>query len=260
MAPDYLFITDCLKATPFEEGGQRFVHMEASNESIDHQQEVVLADALKQSADYFLQYGNLDIDHITQIGAKQGIPDYALFEIGQPVDVKVRGRKTFVKGRIYSGDGQAAEKANQFWESLTELNPPARWYPSVGGQVTERGEAMDPKTGMAHKVVKAVRWTNIGFSHTPVNITIPTVSTVPLGVMAKSWGAYGLDMTKAEGLADIQLIKSASAGRIHMQHHAAQLMKALDSAERYCEQGEITPHELVRFELLVNRALQETRV
>lgn len=198
---DYLCITDCLKATPAEEGGQRYVYLEASNETLDFQQEVVLAKALRDSADYYLKYGNFDIDHITLIGVKQGIPDYQLYEIGQPEDVRVQGRQTFVKGRIYQGDGDAAERANQFWSSLTELRPPARWYPSVGGQIMGREKTLDPDSGQEHSVVTKVRWTNIGFSRTPVNPGVPTVSTVPLGALAKSFlGGGGFDLTKAEGL------------------------------------------------------------
>jgi len=42
-----------------------------------------------------------------------------------------------------------------------------------------------------------VRWTNIGMSKTPVNVAVPTASTMPVGVFAKCWGAHGLDLSKA---------------------------------------------------------------
>lgn len=195
--PSYLSITQMFKASPAEEGGQRFVYLEASNEVLDQQGEVVLAKALAESADYFLRYGNLDLDHITQIGAKGGISDYPLYEIGRPVDVKVDGSSTFVKGQVYQGDGPVADKANQFWDSLTRLNPPQRWYPSVGGAVLEKGIDTDPETGAKRAIIRKVRWTNIGFSKTPVNADVPTVSTVPFGALAKSWGPCGLDIGKA---------------------------------------------------------------
>jgi hypothetical protein len=194
----FLSIGDMLKATPFEEGEDRFVFIEASNEALDQQGEVVLTKALADSADYFLRYGNLDIDHITQIGAKAGIGDYELFEIGRPVDVKIDGRRTLVKGQVYCGNGPVAERANRFWDSLTKLNPPQRWYPSVGGQVlAPKMTVIDPQTNAKKAVVTQVRWTNIGFSKTPVNQMVPVASTIPFGAFAKCWSAAGFDLNKA---------------------------------------------------------------
>ena len=185
--PSYLSISQMLKASPVVEGGDRFIYLEASNEALDQQGEVVLAKALADSASYYLKFGNLDIDHYTQIGAKAGIPNYELFEIGRPVDVAVRDGSTFVKGQVYSGTGPAAERANSFWSSLTELSPPARWYPSVGGSVAAKSVVIDPLTKAKRAVIQKVRWTNIGFSKTPVNANLATVSTVPFGALAKSF-------------------------------------------------------------------------
>jgi hypothetical protein len=191
---EYLSISNFLKATPFTEGQDRFVYFEASNEARDFQGETVLAKALAESADYYLRYGNVDIDHVTLIGAKNNIPDYNLFEIGRPIDVKIADPRTFVKAQIYRGEGPVAEKANHVWGSLTDISPPARWYPSVAGQIQERG---GPKGTPEHGIIKKVRWLNVGLSRTPVNSVVPTVSTVPIDVLAKCWGAGGLDMTKA---------------------------------------------------------------
>lgn len=196
-ATEYLSIPDFLKATPAEEAGERFVYFEASNEARDLQGEIVLAKALADSADYYLKFGNVDVDHVTQIGAKAGIPKYNLFEIGRPVEARVSGGKTFVKAQLYRGDAPVAEMANDVWDSLTKISPPARWYPSVGGAVLDKVQDLDPKTRTARTVIKRVRWTNIGISRTPVNQTVPTISTVPVGVLAKCWGAGGLDLTKA---------------------------------------------------------------
>lgn len=199
--PSYLSITDMLKATPREEGGQRFVYIEASNESVDYQGEVVLSKALKESADYYLKFGNIDIDHYTQIGARMGIPNYETYEIGRPVEVNSRDGKTFVKGQIYSGNGMAAERANGFWSSLVDLNPPARWYPSVGGKVISKSVVIDPATKAKKALIEKVRWTNIAFSKTPVNLSVGAVSTVPIGALTKSLvcedGHTGFDFAKA---------------------------------------------------------------
>ena len=193
--PDVLCITEMLKATPRIEDGQRIIYIEASNEAVDHKGEVVLAKALSDSADYYLRHGNLDIDHYTLIGPRLGMKDSNLYEIGRPAEVSVRDGKTFVKGVVYSGTGPAAEQANIFWSSLTDINPPQRWYPSVGGAIPAGGKVVDfdPKTQKRRVMVKATRWTNIGFSKTPVNPSVPTVSTVPFGALAKSWSADGID-------------------------------------------------------------------
>ena len=175
MTPDYLILTDMFKATPSEEGGERFVYLEASNEAMDQQSEIVLAKALEESADYYLKYGNLDLDHFTQLGPKAGIRDYHLYEIGRPVDVRVGKRDAFVKAQLFAGESEVARCANQVWESLTAISPPQRWYPSVGGAVLERAQVIGPG-GDSHTVVKKVRWTNIGLSKTPVNPAVPTAA------------------------------------------------------------------------------------
>ena len=194
---EYLVFPDLLKATPSEEAGHRYVFLEASNEARDAQGEVVLAKALEASADYFLKFGNLDLDHITQLGPIRGIAGYANFEIGQPVEVNVANKKVMVKGEIFQGEGDSAASANMFWDSLTKLTPAQRWYPSVGGGVRDKGTEIDPETKTARTVIRSVRWSNIGFSKTPVNFAVPSVSTVPFGALAKCWGPGGLDLAKA---------------------------------------------------------------
>lgn len=191
-----------LKATPQIDGGQRIVYFEASNEGLDQQGEVIAAKALAESAEYFKRYGNIDIDHYTLIGkpnaeqGRPGIPGCELYEIGRPLDVRQTGGTTFVKSEIYSGTGPAAQRANDFWSSITELNPPQRWYPSVGGSVLAKSVELD-KNGMRKAIVKKVRWNNIGVSKTPVNQHVGTCATIPLGAFAKSWTSAGLDFAKA---------------------------------------------------------------
>ncbi|MCE3605750.1 hypothetical protein LXA47_19380 [Massilia sp. P8910] len=219
-----------LKATPQTEGGHRFIYIEASNEMKDQQNEIVLAKALADSADYYLKFGNLDIDHYTQIGAKRGIPNYESFEIGRPVAVRIENDATFVKGEIFAGEGPAAERANQFWSSITDISPPQRWYPSVGGAVTGKGVAVDDLTKSKVGVITAVRWTNIGFSKTPVNANLPTVSTSAFGPLAKSWGAMfkGLE---AGGGSDVATLTGGAAMRV--QSLDRQVMSYTDFRDQF---------------------------
>jgi hypothetical protein len=195
--PDFLSIGGMLKAHPQEEGGRRYVYMEASNEGLDVQGEVVAAKALAESADYYLKYGNLDLDHYTRIGARLAIPDYTFYEVGQPRDVGQRGRSTFVKAEVYQGEGQAADKANMLWQSMTAVRPPLRWYPSVGGAVLGKSDEIDPDTLARKTIITATRWNNIGLSKTPVNQHVRDCAVIPIGVFAKCMTPGGLDIFKA---------------------------------------------------------------
>lgn len=187
-----------MKATPREEGGERVIYCEASNETVDAQNEVVLQKALADSMEYMLAKGNFDIDHITMVGAQKGIPDYMLYEIGRPTEIRFRDGKTFVKGVIIKGEGKAAERANYFWSSLTEISPPARWYPSVGGSILARDVSIDEKTGSQVVKVSRVRWTNIGYTKNPVNQTVPAIQTIPLETFAKCFTpGGGFNLAKA---------------------------------------------------------------
>lgn len=192
------FVDLLLKATPSEEAGERVIYCEASNETVDFQREVVLQTALADSMEYMLAKGNFDIDHVTMTGAKAGIPDYLLYEIGHPTDVSFRDGRTFVKGIIFKGEGRAAERANQFWSSLTDISPPARWFPSVGGHIMARDVSIDPLTKSRVVKVSKVLWNNIGFSKNPINHHVNTAQTVPLDVFSKCFRPDGcLDLRKA---------------------------------------------------------------
>lgn len=197
--PDYLSIECMLKATPAQEGEQRFIYLEASREAQDQQNEVVLAKALEESADHYMKFGNVDIDHksMPSVAKSFGIDEPHLWEVGAPVDVRFDGSATFVKAQLFTGDTPLAEKANMVWDSMTKLNPPRKWYPSVGGKVLQKSIRIDPETGAKVGVVSGVRWTNVAISQHPVNQHVGGITTIPFGVLAKSWGAGGFDMTKA---------------------------------------------------------------
>jgi len=198
--PDFLSISQMLKATPHTEGGDRFIYFEVNNEALNVKNEAILSKALEDSADYYLRYGNVDLDHFTQVNPARGHHDRFLFEIGQPIDVRVDGKRTFVKAQIFSGSGPAAEKANEFWESITAVSPAQNWYPNIGGQVLEKSERTNARTLTKQSMVTRIRWTNIGMSRSPTNSDAPVASTIPFGVLAKCWSHAGLNMTKAINL------------------------------------------------------------
>ncbi|HKT53427.1 MAG TPA: hypothetical protein VJP88_03185 [Caulobacteraceae bacterium] len=200
-APDFISVGEFMKATPSTEGARRYLYLEASNEGRDQQAEVVMAKALAESAKFYERYGNVDIDHYTQIGAKLGIPDYLTYEIGRPIAVRQRDGVTFVKCELYSGIGDNVtspmlEKANMVWDSVAKMRPAQRWYPSVGGAVLHKSLGVNAN-GERTVLIDRVRWQNIGLSKTPVNQHVPECAVIPMEVFAKSWGAAGLDITKA---------------------------------------------------------------
>lgn len=189
--PDYMVFGMMLKATPATEGDDRIIYVEASKESKDIEGEIVLAKALKESAEYFLKFGVLDLDHksMPSVAQKMGlVPEE--WQIGQPLDVKFSGDTTIVKAKLYSGDTDLAIKANNVWDGLTKLNPPARYYASVGGAVLGREVRLDPNTGDRTPVITKTRWNNLALSQTPVHDGLDVASSAPIGVFAKSLNGY----------------------------------------------------------------------
>lgn len=224
--PDFLSINTLMKARPSTEGEDRIVYFEASNEARDQQGEIILSKALQESANYFLRFGLIDLDHksMPSVAKGYGIENPEEWAIGQPVDVKFERGTTFVKAKLYRGDTPLAERANNVWDGLTKLSPPARYYASVGGQVLERDVRIDPKTKERVPVVTKVRWNNLAATVTPVNPDLSVASTVPVGTFAKSLGGfvfakgieagYGTDSAALAGGAAMRK-QSLDSGRIY---------------------------------------------
>lgn len=200
-SPEYLSIGTMLKARPSEEGGERFIYLEAAREGVDQQNECVLAKALEESADHFLKFGNIDIDHKSMpvIAKAYGLSavEAQSYEIGVPEDVRVDGKSVLVKARLYRGDTPLAANANMVWDSMTKLNPPKRWYASVGGATLAKARVIHPDTKAPIDLVTKVRWSNLAISQQPVNQHVAPVSTIPFGALAKCWTPEGFDMAKA---------------------------------------------------------------
>lgn len=199
--PDYMVFGMMLKATPATEGDDRIIYVEASKESKDIEGEIVLAKALKDSSAYFLKFGVLDLDHksMPSVAQKFGLTAEE-WAIGQPLDVKFTGDTTVVKAKLYSGDTPLAAKANSVWEGLTKLNPPARYYASVGGSVLGREVRID-QDGNRIPVITKTRWNNLALSQTPVHDGLGVASAAPMGVFAKSLNGYVMSKALEAGYA-----------------------------------------------------------
>ena len=174
------------KASPHEQDGRRYLYLEASNEDVDRDGEVVLQKALADSRDYFLRHGNIDLCHHSL--GRSGIADYLTYEIGKPVEVRFDGPQTFVKAELYQGESPMAKHADLVWDSLTRQTPPSRWYPSIGGSVLRKSVKIDH--GEKVNVIEQVNWNNIALDRQPINTTVPTASMAPIGLFAKSLNAF----------------------------------------------------------------------
>lgn len=190
--PDFVSFGMLMKATPREESGKRIIYVEASKESKDQEGEIVLAKALRDSADIFRKFGVLDLDHLSMptVAAKNGITDPENWVIGQPIDVAFRGDMTIVKAQLRRGDSPLAERANKVWEGLTKVDPPDRYYASVGGAVTGRAIRLDPLTKAKVPVITGTHWNNLALSLNPVHPDLGPASTSPIGIFTKSLGGW----------------------------------------------------------------------
>ena len=151
--------------------------VEASNESVDAEGDVVLQKALMGSAKSFVANGHLDIDHFSEIGHRFGITNPEWYIVGWPRDVYDGGAgKTFVKGEIrQSSDGSFDPKRpyDMLWEGLTS-KPPVPWYASIYGYPYQEATEDFSKSGAGEKgatryLIKGINWTSLAFTRRPVN-------------------------------------------------------------------------------------------
>jgi len=160
-----------------EENGKRVVYIEASNESVDAEGDVVMQQALLASRDHFLTNGVLSYDHLHKL---EKDPKYI---VGEPLDVKFTDEgHTYVKGWLYD--------ENEYADSLYKLirAGSTKVRASIGGQVMDRrGDA-----------ITDVQWDEVAFTIKPVNDSLVAASETPFKVFTKSF-TKALDL-KQRGL------------------------------------------------------------
>ena len=194
------------------EDGRRLIEVEASNESVDSEGDVILQRALLDSAPSFVKSGHLDIDHISEIGARLGIANPEGYIIGRPTEVKDLGSgRTSVVGEIMrSADGKFDPDANKFdafWKSM-QSDPPVAWrasiygFPKSDGVVDCREEACDvPATRF---LIKGIDWRSLALTRNPVNTALKGIAKI---VTAK---AYAAAIAKGYGI-DVPMLDAAQA-------------------------------------------------
>jgi hypothetical protein len=210
-----------LRARAAQEAGRRILWMEPSTEHVDTMGDVVVQDALRASAEHFLKFGNIDIDHLSMIGHKLGLNPRE-WEIGRPIDVDTKRKRIAVRAEVYRGH----EKADWFWATLTKQVPPMVWYPSVGGLMPQREN---------NRVVKLL-WVNIGLSRTPVNQHVEPVKLSPTEFARAVTAGYGTDSAQLTGGAALRRQSLAGAPlAVQVQPFVQYLLKVRHGRVRPCE-------------------------
>jgi hypothetical protein len=152
-----------------DEGGKWNVYLEASNEGLDQDQEVILQKALNEAAPYYLSHGVLSWDHKHK---HTGNPE---FIIGEPLDVAFRkDGRTLVKGFLYKEN----EIAKSVWKNIISG---ARLGASIGGGILKK--SAERGAGLISRII----WNETAITHKPVNDgTLGNVSLVPFEEFAKA--------------------------------------------------------------------------
>lgn len=170
--------------------GKRIVFFETAREGVeDREGEDIAAKALWESRDLFISQGDFDINHFAHLGNPYGSGARPEYVIGHPTDVRRDGPSTWVSGNIFESRIPAPENSNGdwadwFWHSITQLNPPMKWFPSVFGNILD-GEVIQ-KGGVMKRFITKVEWYNVGFARRVQHPDLPTIGTSPTGPFAKA--------------------------------------------------------------------------
>lgn len=165
MAEKQIYLQLAVKKGGEETDNGDFVfEVEASNEELDLENQIVLQKALLDSKDYFLANGVISYEH-GHIGGDVRNDNYV---IGEPIGVRADGKSTIVKGKLYKN----IEKAKVFIDLLKAGS--TRVKASVGGKLLDC--EVDQKTGVT--TVKKVLWGDLALTTAPVNYTVSSAQLV----------------------------------------------------------------------------------
>ena len=174
--------------------GNYLFEVEASNENLDLQNQIVLQNALMESKEEFLKGGVISYNHLHKRKDEQGnvIADDSMI-IGEPVDVLFdeKTKKTIVKGKLYATNEKAKDIIKMLKAGSTRVRA------SIGGIFPKI--IKNVKTGV--EKITHVLWNDLALTTMPVN------NTVGYAVFAKS-------MTSAQFVEKlpIEIKKSLCAG------------------------------------------------
>lgn len=153
------------------------IYIEASNQMIDVQNDIVLQKALRDEAENFLKKGVISWDHLHKIEKN---PRYIC---GEPLDVAFpKDGRTLVKARMYPD--------NEYGQSILSLakSESTRLGASVGGAILQRTKAYVSSLKKSVQAIVKVLWDEVAVTHRPVNEdTLGRVTYVPFDDFAKSF-------------------------------------------------------------------------
>jgi len=157
--------------------GRRVISVQASSEAVDGEGDVIRQISLLNSAKSFLANGYIDIDHVSEVGARFGISNTADYIIGKPLEVNDLGfGKTEVVAELFPHVSGIVSKADTVWESIVEN--PSIWKSSIYGFPTNRGiqDCRITKSkefpGATRYIVSEINWKSLALTKNPVNNTM----------------------------------------------------------------------------------------
>ncbi len=184
--------------------GNYIFEVEASNENLDLQNQIVLQNALMESKEEFLKGGVISFDHLHKRKDEDGnvISDPSMV-IGEPIDVKFDTEKksTVVVGKLYSTNEKAKELIKMLKAGSTRVRA------SVGGIFPQ--VVKNKKTGV-EKIIH-VLWNDLALTTSPVNNTVGSavfaksmtaqefVNYLPLEMKKSLCAGYGTDSAELSG-------------------------------------------------------------
>ncbi|MDE3023211.1 MAG: hypothetical protein KGI54_15405 [Pseudomonadota bacterium] len=185
---DYVIEIPAIIKSYTDKDGSRKIRLEASNSQKDSEGDVILQKALLDSVESFLS-GNLDLDHLSEIGHRYGIANPQQYIVGRPLAVYDMGEgRTGVEAELYKGNPHA----DKIWEGLNQ-NPPQPWRASIYGFPLDGG-LIDISKGYTGETYGATRylvtklfWKSLALTLHPVNDKIQeTAHIVKSEVFMKS--------------------------------------------------------------------------
>ena len=187
-----------------DEYGNYIFEVEASNENVDLQDQIVLQNALMESKDEFLKGGVISYDHLHKTRDAKGrvISDPSMV-IGEPIDVKfdTKTKSTVVTGKLYATNEKAKEIIKMLKAGSTRVRA------SVGGIFPE--VVKNVKTGV--EKITHVLWNDLALTTSPVNNTVGNavfakaltsyefVNSLPYEMKKSLYAGYGTDTDGMSG-------------------------------------------------------------
>ncbi len=137
--------------TEKEETDHYVMYVEASNENMDLDGEIVVQKALEDQKDNFMKFGIITWDH-----QHKDLEHGPKAILGQPIEVVFGKKKTFVKFKLYKDKEFSKELVNMLKSGGNRIRA------SIGGQVIEKS---------GKKIIKVI-WNELALTWRPANNTL----------------------------------------------------------------------------------------